>query len=155
MPGAVHNGEDTMNTSTADERSLWFLDTHVLIRLSYTDGTDDISILESHAPFGDSAPLHVHRNEDEVFHILEGRMRFRVKDQERHAGAGEILIVPKGTPHTYRVESTQGARWLTITTGQEFERFVRAMGRPAQGEGLPPHLGPPSPEDEEALAQVA
>ena len=71
------------------------------------------------------------------------------------ARAGDILLVPQGTPHTYRVEAPGGARFLTIACGQEFERFVRAYGRPAEHDGLPDPSGPPTPEQAETLAQAA
>jgi quercetin dioxygenase-like cupin family protein len=143
-----------MDPLRPDERTLCFFATRVVIRVSYTDGTDGISVLESFAPFGDSAPLHQHGSEDEVFHILEGKIRFKVGSQEFRAGAGEIFLAPKGIPHTYRVESIQGARWLTITTGQDFERFVRAVAKPAETEGLPAPSEPPTPEQQKALAEV-
>jgi quercetin dioxygenase-like cupin family protein len=135
-------------------RHLWFLNTRVAVRLSYEDGTDRISVLEHKAPHGDSPPLHIHRNEDEVFHVLEGDLRFLVSGNELTAGAGQTLIVPKGTPHTYRVESLHGARWLTVTVGEDFERFVRAFGRAAERDGLPDPSGPPSPEEMQALESV-
>jgi hypothetical protein len=47
-------------------------------------------------------------------------------------GAGETLLAPKGVPHTYRVESREGARWLVITRRGDFERFVHALSRPAE-----------------------
>ena len=46
---------------------------------------------------------------------------------------GAIVLAPKGVPHTYRVESPQGGRCLTVTVHGDFERFVRAMSRPASG----------------------
>jgi mannose-6-phosphate isomerase-like protein (cupin superfamily) len=134
-------------------RQLWFLDTRVAVRVSYEDGTDRISVLEHWAPYGDSPPLHLHIREDEVFHILEGSMRFRIADAECDGVAGQTLIAPKGVPHTYRVESESGARWLTVTTGGDFERLVRAFSRAAERDGLPEPAGaPPSPADAETLA---
>lgn len=138
--------------NAADHRNLWFLNTHVTIRVSARDGSDGISVLEHHARQGDSPPLHVHHNEDEIFHVLEGEVRYRVGDQEHHARAGETLLTPKGIPHTYRVESAE-ARMLTITQG-EFENFVRAFGRPAERQGLPDPSGLPTPEQAEALARA-
>jgi quercetin dioxygenase-like cupin family protein len=114
-----------VDASPVEGRELWFLDTRVTLRLSYRDGADGISVLEHCAAHGDSPPLHVHQNEDEVFHILESEMRFKVGDQEQQATAGKTLLAPKGIPHTYRAESAEGAHWLTITRGQEFEHFVR------------------------------
>jgi quercetin dioxygenase-like cupin family protein len=46
----------------------------------------------------------MHRHEDEVFHVLEGDLRFLVSGKVMRARAGQTLIVPKGSPHTYRVE---------------------------------------------------
>jgi len=137
------------------ERRLWFLNTLVHIHVAETDGTDGLSVLEHRAPSGDSPPLHIHHSEDEVFHVLEGELRLRVGDEERRCGPGAILLAPKGVPHTYRVESAAGARWVTVTTRGDFERFVRTLGRPAEGDTLPSSAGPPSPEAVEALAGVA
>jgi quercetin dioxygenase-like cupin family protein len=133
---------------------LWFLDTLVCVRVSHRDGGDRISVLEHAARRGDSPPLHVHVNEDEVFHILEGEFRFRVGTAERTGKAGETVLAPKGTPHTYCVESEHG-RWLTVTTHQHFEDFVRTMARKAEGGGLPPASGPPAPEAIQELTAVA
>lgn len=139
-----------MDMVPADQRSLWFLDTHVTIRVSARDGADGIAVLEHYAREGDSPPLHVHHDEDEIFHVLEGQVRFRVGDAERMAEAGETLLAPRGVPHTYRVAS-QEARMLTITRAG-FERFVRCFGRPAENDGLPAPSGPPTPEEAVALA---
>jgi len=87
-----------------------------------------------------------------IFHVLEGEVQYRVGDQERRTGPGEMLLTPKGLPHTYRVVSDE-ARMLTITRG-EFENFIRTFGRPAEREGLPDASGPPTPEQAEALARA-
>lgn len=134
---------------------LWFLDTLVCIRVAWNEGTDGISVLEHHAPEGDSPPLHIHHTEDEVFHVLEGVVRLQVAGEERVLRAGETALAPKGVPHTYRVESAGGGRWLTVTARRDFENFVRAMARPAQRPELPPPSGPPTPEAAAVLAEVA
>jgi quercetin dioxygenase-like cupin family protein len=142
-------------TTTVSANQLWFLDTLVTVRVSISDGQDGMSILEHRAPHGASAPLHFHRTEDEVFHILEGELRVKVNDQEHRVAAGDIMLAAKGVPHTYRVESPQGARYLTITVRGDFERFVRALSRPAQRAELPEPAGPPSADAIAALKAVA
>lgn len=131
-------------------RKIWFLDTSVTIRVSFEDGSNDISVLEHLARQGDSPPLHTHEAEDEIFHILEGECLVHVDGNERVGKSGDILIAQRGKPHTYRVES-ETARFLTITGGRDFERLVRSVGRPAEGEGLPEKSGPPTPEQIAAL----
>ena len=68
--------------------------------------------------------------------------------------AGQTVIATKGVAHTYRVESLAGARWLTVTCGEDFERFVRAFSRPAERDGLPEPAGPPTPEQAQELARA-
>jgi len=79
----------------------------------------------------------------------------RVRDQEHRAGPGDILLVPKGVAHTYRAESPEGGRFLTVTVHGDFERFVRAMGRPAQRPERPEAAGAPSREAIQRLTQAA
>jgi quercetin dioxygenase-like cupin family protein len=134
---------------------LWFLNALVTVHVRHDQGEDGVSVLESHAPHGESPPLHVHRTEDELFHVLEGELRLRAGDADIRLGAGESILAPKRVPHTYRVESPAGARWLVITRRGDFERFVRAQSRRAERPALPPRQGPPSPEQADALAAAA
>lgn len=122
-------------------RSLWFLNTLVTIHASHEQGEDKISLLEHCAAKGDSPPLHIHHGEDEAFFVLEGEMWLQVREEVRRLQPGQGLLVPKGVPHTYCVDSPR-ARWLTVTTGGDFERFVRVLGRPARDLTLPPAAEP-------------
>jgi quercetin dioxygenase-like cupin family protein len=146
--------EIDMEAATAAEtaRRLWFFDQLVTVRIAHDDGRDGISMFESAGPYGTSPPLHVHRTEDEAFYVLEGELRIRAGDAEFRLGVGEAALAPIGVPHTYRVESRQGARWLNVTTHGDFERFARVLSRPAERNELPPPQGAPTPEQLDALA---
>jgi quercetin dioxygenase-like cupin family protein len=143
-----------MPLAATSTEQLWFLNTLHTIRVRHDEGEDGISVLELLAPHGDSPPLHLHQTEDEIFHVLEGELRVRA-DTEMTIGAGETILAPKGVPHTYRVESREGARWLVITRRGDFERFVHAISRPAERPELPAAQGPPTPEQANALAAAA
>jgi mannose-6-phosphate isomerase-like protein (cupin superfamily) len=144
-----------MPSAAASTQHLWFLNALMTVRVPHDEGEDGLSVLESLAPHGESPPLHVHHTEDEIFHVLEGRLRVRAGDTEVTIGAGETILGPKGVPHTYRVESHEGARWLLITRRGDFERFMRAFSRPAERPELPTPQGPPTPEQADALAAAA
>ncbi len=133
---------------------LWFFNALVSFRTSHGDGADGISVMESLAPRGESPPYHVHHTEDEVFHLLEGELVLLVDGQTQRLGAGETRLAPRGVAHTYRVTS-EHARWLVITTRGDFEGFVRAVSRPATAPVLPVPAGPPTPEQQQALAELA
>lgn len=133
----------------------WFLKSSVKIRVSHSNGVDGVSILDHRVSCHDSPPLHHHRTEDEIFHFLEGRFRFRLQDREHAAGPGDVLLVPKGTPHTCLAESPDGGRFLTVTARGDFERFVRDFGRPAEHHGLPDPAPAPTPEAMRSLVEAA
>jgi len=143
-----------MSTLAVQPERLWFLDALVTIPVAHADGKDGVSVIEATAPYGDSPPLHVHRSEDEIFHVLEGELRLQVGGRDLRLAAGETALAPQGAPHSYRVESLDGARWLVVTTSGDFEQVVRTFGRPAEQPDLPEPAGAPTPEQIEALEAV-
>jgi len=62
------------------------------------------------------APLHLHRNDDEAWYVLEGALCVRVGDQVVEANAGSAVLVPRGTVHTYWNSSPGLVRYLLIMT---------------------------------------
>lgn len=62
------------------------------------------------------APLHSHRNDDEAWYVLEGRLGFRIGEDTVYAGANEAVVVPSGTPHTYWNSDPEASRYLIIMT---------------------------------------
>jgi mannose-6-phosphate isomerase-like protein (cupin superfamily) len=59
------------------------------------------------------ATLHVHLEDDEAWHVLEGTLHFRFSDREIDVPAGGTVFVPAGVPHTY---TAIDARYLIILT---------------------------------------
>jgi len=110
------------------------------------------SLIEELAPGGEGTPLHVHRQDDETFYVLEGELTFYLGDDEPiPASAGSFVHIPGGVIHAFKVDS-ETARYLIITTPQH-ERFYRAaFGDPAQSRTIPPE-GPLDMERIEAAAQ--
>ncbi len=47
---------------------------------------------------GSSIPLHQHPQE-QISHVVSGRVRFQVGEAVIEAGPGESLAIPGGTPH--------------------------------------------------------
>ncbi|WP_442485464.1 cupin domain-containing protein [Aeoliella sp. SH292] len=134
---------------------LWFLHALETIHTSATDGSDGVSLIEHWVPAGDSPPLHIHHTEDEIFYILEGEFRLHIDGKEQRVGPGASVLTPRGIPHTYRAESPEGGRFLTVTTHGDFERLVRLAGRPAERPERPHLASPPTPEEFAAFAKLA
>jgi mannose-6-phosphate isomerase-like protein (cupin superfamily) len=62
------------------------------------------------------APLHLHRNDDEAWYVLEGTLCVRVGADDVEARVGSAVFVPRGTPHTYWNPGPGPARYLLVMT---------------------------------------
>jgi len=130
----------------------WFLGALGTIKSSAETTDGRVAVLEFLWPQGSGSPLHVHRNEDEWFYVIEGEVTFWVGGDVVVAPAGSFLYGPRDIPHTFLVTSTE-ARFLMVTEPAPFADFVRAMSEPAQALTLPPaSVQPPSPEQMTAVA---
>lgn len=72
---------------------------------------------------GSGPPPHLHRNEDEIFLIIEGTMSFMVNGEWRDLGPGGVAFMPRGCPHTFKNRSSSTVRQWIITTPSGFEVF--------------------------------
>jgi mannose-6-phosphate isomerase-like protein (cupin superfamily) len=66
------------------------------------------------------APLHLHRNDDEAWYVLEGTLCVRVGKDIVEATAGAAVFVPRGTPHTYWNPGPGLIRYLLVMTSNVY-----------------------------------
>lgn len=59
--------------------------------------------------------MHVHFEDDEAWHMLEGTMTFRLESGEVEVGPGQTMFIPAGVPHTF-YENHGHTRYLMILT---------------------------------------
>jgi quercetin dioxygenase-like cupin family protein len=74
-------------------------------------------------PSGGGPPPHHHVNEDETFHVLEGRVAFLADREWHEVGAGGAAFMPRGVVHTFKNAGDQPSRMLIMTTPSGFEKF--------------------------------
>ncbi len=113
-----------METSVrAKARSVTWMGTEYVITLEKDASAGLIGIFDGVVPAGDGPPVHIHHNEDEVLHILEGTYEFWLDGETSVAGPGETVFLPRGVPHTFRVVGDKPGRNLAILTPGGFENF--------------------------------
>jgi quercetin dioxygenase-like cupin family protein len=133
--------------------ALWFLGTLARIKLDGEQTEGRFGLIDIVVPHGAAPPLHSHP-QDETFYVLEGELTAWLVEPElaaggqddppawvtqraQHCGPGAVVFAPGGTPHTFRAESDT-ARVLVLSTPAGIERYMRALGEPAQWPWLPP-----------------
>jgi quercetin dioxygenase-like cupin family protein len=102
-----------------------------------------LEVEATYGPGGSPPPKHLHPSQDEHFVVLEGSLRARVDGEERDLAEGDILDIPRGTPHQMWNQGEEQARvlWQTrpaLRTEQWF-RSVDALHREGRvgSKGMP------------------
>lgn len=119
----------------SERESLWFLGDNVQIIVDGSDTEDRLVVAFYHARASSQPPLHEHDNEDEIFFVLEGEIKFWSADTVVNISAGDCILLPKDLPHTFQVSPNSEAKWLVLLTPGGFDRFYRAVGTPAEYPG--------------------
>ena len=123
--------------ASGEGEAIWFLGCLVTVKTGGEETGDAFSIAEHVYPAGFGPPPHIHRNEDEAFYVLEGEVAFLSGGATFRGGHGAYVRMPRGLPHTFRVEGDTPARLLIVTAPAGFERFIRDAGIPAADRTAP------------------
>jgi len=79
-----------------------------------TDGA--FSLIETgDTEIGSGPPLHIHRDVAESFFVIDGAYVMVVGTREVRCEAGSFIHVPRGLPHTFRVDAPE-SRKLNLYT---------------------------------------
>ncbi len=92
------------------------------------------ALLEMEGGPGGEPPLHVHRDEDELFYVLEGQLKVRRGSEEITLGRGQSAFLPRHVAHTFKVMSSH-VRFLVYITPGGFEAYFRDLGHPVDEDG--------------------
>jgi quercetin dioxygenase-like cupin family protein len=76
------------------------LDIKCIISGKETDGK--LAVFEEIVAPGSGPPRHTHRNQFEIFHVIEGSLRFEVNGESFERTAGAAAVVPAGAVHAFR-----------------------------------------------------
>jgi quercetin dioxygenase-like cupin family protein len=113
------------------------------------DNGGQLTMVETAVRAGGEPPLHVHAREDEAFYVLDGEVLFQRGMERLIVGPGQTVLLPRGIPHGFAVQSGT-ARMLLVVTPAGLEDAFRSVSVPAASRTLPPAAG--GPPDPAALA---
>ena len=100
-----------------------------------TGGT--VTMFTGTVPPGGGPPPHYHVNEDETFHVLEGRVAFLSGGEWREVSPGGSAFIPRGVTHTFKNVGDQPSRILIMTTPSGFEKFFARCAEEFAKPGVP------------------
>lgn len=119
-----------------DAPAYWQVDILWLIHASSQQTGGAYSLLEEFCPKNSGPPPHYH-DQDEGFYLLEGEITFQAGDEILKAQDGFSVSIPRGTVHSFRVDS-EVAHILNFYTPGGFEQIIVELGQPALTRSMPP-----------------
>jgi mannose-6-phosphate isomerase-like protein (cupin superfamily) len=100
---------------------------HIRIMMPAVAADGALSIFEDYNEPGAGPPLHVHHDADEIFTVASGAYKFICGESVIEADAGDVVLVPRGAPHTFlNVGPGPGHLVVTMRPGG-FEGFFKAV----------------------------
>ena len=87
------------------------------------------------APHG-GPPLHVHHAQEETLHVLSGRFKVRVGDEEVVLEQGGFAFMPSGLPHAFLNLTDEPAEIVVVYTPGGGATFYAELG-PLTRNGTP------------------
>ena len=139
---------------------------HARVRLRGTQTDGRLAMLVYECPPGFGPVRHLHRKDDEILLIERGTIAVWTPHECRTAGPGDVIMLPKRVPHTWRAYGDDPIRFQVIVTPGEFEPFFElivernltladqaALVAVASAAGMD-ILGPPLNDEEVAAIRV-
>lgn len=95
----------------------------VIVHLDGEQTGGTLAMWTNITPPGGGPPPHFHKNEDEWFLVMEGKMSFLVDGQWREVGPGGAVFAPRNSVHTFKNVGPQPSRMVITATPSGFEVF--------------------------------
>ncbi|PDT08298.1 cupin domain-containing protein [Rhizobium sp. M1] len=134
-----------MSVAARTVRTVTWMNTTYTINIGRFESGGILGVFEGKVPAGGGPPIHIHHNEDEVIHVIEGDYEFWLNGEFVPVRPGSSIFLPRGVPHTFRVTGTSPGRNLTILTPGGLEEFFIEAAAQA----------PRLPDDMDRLLQLA
>ena len=116
------------------------LGTRYVVTADQTGGA--LAIVEHDlAPRQLGAPTHTHAREDEISHVLSGRLGVQIGDEVFEAGPGDTVVKPRAIPHAFWNPGDEPARFLEVITPAGFEDYFAELEPLLNTGGAPDFAG--------------
>ena len=118
--------------------AVWLLDELLVFKIGSVETGHSIGFIEVMTRSGGGPPLHLHHMQVEAFYVVEGELTVKVGTETRKISPGSFVLIPPSVAHSYRVESKEPAKLLSMYTPPTVLDYFREIGEAAPVKTLPP-----------------
>ncbi len=99
----------------------------IRIKVSSNDTNDAYCVIEHRGESNAAPPLHLHKDIDEIFEVIEGRVGFYLDGEPITAEPGTTVAVPRNMPHAWRNIGDTPSRMVVTFIPGGTDRFFEAV----------------------------
>lgn len=112
-----------------------------LIKAASSETAGACDVFEGRVGHLEGPPLHVHKEQMDMFYVVSGRLKVQVGDKILDLGPGDFAGAPAGVPHTYANVEVEPAHVINVMAPGGFSDGLIEVGSwppgpPPAGEGL-------------------
>jgi quercetin dioxygenase-like cupin family protein len=133
-PKIIKNGEGDRQIVLGDNQ---------ILKLTGEDTNGLYTLIEQFNDPGMKIPLHIHKDEDELFHVLEGELEIQIGEEIKLLKAGDIGFCPRGIPHSWKVTGNDKAKVMLSIFPAGLENMFQELAE-----------FPPGPPDFQKVAEI-
>lgn len=119
-----------------EAQAYWMVEILWVVLAEGKDTDNDFSIMWQLCPERSGPPPH-HHDQHEGFFVIDGSITYLAGNEILKADTGSFVWIPKGTVHSFRVDSNQ-ATLLNFYTPAGFEQTMVQLGTKAKAFTMPP-----------------
>lgn len=142
LAGPAHSPKDEypegLIIQSGGGEAVWLLDELLVFKIGSVETGHSIGFIEVMTRSGGGPPLHLHHMQVEAFYVVEGELTVKVGTETRKISPGSFVLIPPSVAHSYRVESKEPAKLLSMYTPPTVLDYFREIGEVAPVKTLPP-----------------
>ena len=113
------------NVHGEQEETLSVAGNTITVKIGGGQTDDTYSVFELSVPPNVGAGLHIDKDWDEWWHVMEGTFAFTLNGERIELSAGGFAYGPKGIPHSFKNLSEATGKLVMITMPCGLEKFFR------------------------------
>lgn len=116
--------------SPSEGKTYQLPDMKITVKFSDDDNDGVFGIFEEETAPGIGPPLHTHKEQWEIFEIIEGKYKIQINDTIYTAEVGSLALIPPNTPHCFvNINDTTSKLRFILSPSLNFEGFIKEMSQ--------------------------
>ena len=115
----------TTDVPAGQQETLSVSDNTITVMVGGEQTDDAYSVFELSVPPNVGAGLHIDKDWDEFWHVMEGTFAFTLNGEQIELSAGGFAYGPKGIPHSFKNAGETTGKLVMLTRPSGLEKFFR------------------------------